>query len=291
MALDGLPRWLLISERICPSLPDAQDLQCLLDIHGAQEAELDVATRVITDQAHFSHFQEPRCKAMLVTWVYSSVKAGIKQTTHRYSADPAMFFSSLVISVLEVSPSHADLIRAVVTKYGGQWASSLTKNWFQTSFELESLQDTTPYVLFEKQDIAAPRHLLASRGLAPPFDPTQPVPVPFLPFEIMAKIFLMYRDLALEKLARYLRALLDLSQVSQRWRAIAHDTGECAMMRMVESRWRTAPPGSPLLHRVRISTQTQTSRAFASRGIVAAGASMTPLAPLFVAGCWTVSRK
>ncbi|KAJ6600461.1 hypothetical protein DFH09DRAFT_1128303 [Mycena vulgaris] len=41
---------------------------------------------------------------------------------------------------------------------------------------------------------------------------------------------------------------------------------ERAMMRMVESRWRAAPAGAPLLQRVRISTQTQPNPIFASRG-------------------------
>ncbi|KAJ7115463.1 hypothetical protein C8R44DRAFT_855432 [Mycena epipterygia] len=111
-----------VKYHICPSLPDWQQLRHILESNGAQEASnLKVATRIITEVSH-------SIKGALVTWVYSSVKAGVKQPARYYSVDPAMFFSSLVVSAIEVSPAHADLIGIITKKYGGQWKGILTDN-------------------------------------------------------------------------------------------------------------------------------------------------------------------
>ncbi|KAJ7465378.1 hypothetical protein B0H11DRAFT_2197785 [Mycena galericulata] len=170
-----------VKYHICPCLPSTQQAQLhsILGGNGAHRvSELKLATRVITDQLHFSAFQESQCKAGLVTsqWVFASIKSGVKQPSRYYSADPAMFFSSLVVSVIGITASHQDLIRTVVTKYGGQWAATLAENvthliagpisesrlpadflgivvspaWIRDSLELEYRQDTTPYVLFKR---------------------------------------------------------------------------------------------------------------------------------------------
>ncbi|KAJ7115461.1 hypothetical protein C8R44DRAFT_224034 [Mycena epipterygia] len=247
-----------VKYHICPCLPAREELRHILEINGAQEAEnLKVATRVIIDQLHFSQFQELQCTATLVTpqWVYGSVKAGVKQPAQYFSADPALFFSSLVVSVVGVSATHADLVRTITTKYGGQWEETLTENvthliadnalgarrstnlhpivlshaWFADSIRLESLQDTTSYELAERSvsersdDSAYTIHHFP--------DPAPKTvrtacsrPLPFIPFEIIAKIFLMNRDLDLDQLRGCIHVLLNLSQVCQRWREIAHDT-------------------------------------------------------------------
>ncbi|KAJ6557735.1 hypothetical protein B0H19DRAFT_120081 [Mycena capillaripes] len=120
--------------------PQQAQLRGILNSDGAHEVRAECATRIITDQAHFLTFQEAQFQASLVTpqWAFASIKAGIKQPSRYYSADPTMFCSSLVVSALGISPAHTDLIRAIVAKYGGQWEeprqtpspiSSLTSCW------------------------------------------------------------------------------------------------------------------------------------------------------------------
>ncbi|KAJ6600462.1 hypothetical protein DFH09DRAFT_1302932 [Mycena vulgaris] len=215
-----------VKYHICPCLHGLEQLRKILDSHGAQEAsELKLATRVITDETHFFHFEEPRCKAVLVTpqWVYSSVKAGIKQPAQYYSADPAMFFSSAVVSVIGFSPAYEDLVRTVVTKYGGQWAATLTED--VTHLIADTAHSTPPAHLHPIIDTSPYENAAAQQKVRRAPMERQPLPFPFIPFEIIAKIFLMCRNLALDKLSGYVEVLLNLSQVSQRWRTIAHNTG------------------------------------------------------------------
>ncbi|KAJ7642851.1 hypothetical protein B0H17DRAFT_1148747 [Mycena rosella] len=242
---------------ICSSLPGTEQarLRHDLDGNGAQHAsELKLATRVLTNRVHFSEFQGPECKAALVTpqWVYDSVNAGMKQLSKYYSADPAMLFSSLVISAVGVSATHANLIRTIVTKFGGQWTATLTKQithlivdtlldsslpinshiivvshaWFSDSLELESLQDTAQYELLRRKGTsssASAAHQLTTPSKAQIRTPTIPrESLPFLPFEILCKIHLICRDLAFDEATRYISTLLGLSQVCQRWRGITH---------------------------------------------------------------------
>ncbi|KAJ7806495.1 hypothetical protein B0H13DRAFT_2387082 [Mycena leptocephala] len=132
MAADNMPKGQMfhgIKYHICPGLPNTQqaELRSILNSDGASEvSEPKVATRIITDQAHFSAFQVPQYNAAIVTpqWVFASIDAGMKQPSRYYSADPAMFFTSMVVSVLGISPPHADLIRAIVIKYSGQWEAT-----------------------------------------------------------------------------------------------------------------------------------------------------------------------
>ncbi|KAJ7652228.1 hypothetical protein B0H17DRAFT_1338605 [Mycena rosella] len=48
--------------------------------------------------------------------------------------------------------------------------------------------------------------------------------LPFVPFEVLAKIFIAFRDIVLEKSFPSIGAFLALSQVCGRWRAISHYT-------------------------------------------------------------------
>ncbi|KAJ7237561.1 hypothetical protein B0H12DRAFT_1075549 [Mycena haematopus] len=192
----------------------------------------------------------------------------------------------------QISPAHADLIRAIVTKYGGRWEPTPTENvtyliadtvsdsipvprfistvvshkWIRDSFKSESRQDIAPsrdhfepwsekwnkspsrppypqpvsrhlpvhtpcapYVLFERSgdapSTARPSCPVAFGGKA---KSTARIPnqcqLPFLPHEIVMKIHLMCRDLALDdhKAHLYINTLLRISHVCQRWRSIAH---------------------------------------------------------------------
>ncbi|KAJ6586024.1 hypothetical protein B0H19DRAFT_429387 [Mycena capillaripes] len=250
-----------IKYHISPHLPGPQkaQLRSILNSNGAHEIGAKSATRIITDQAHFSEFQKPQCTAALVTpqWAFASNKSGVKQLSRHYSADSAMFFSSLVISVLGITPPHADLIQAIITKYGGQWAATLTEDvthliadtvldsvplpafnnavvvshkWIRDSFERESRQDIAPYVLLERNDAHSASQMSRPVGLSKA-KPTALIPdqrqLPFLPLEIIMKIHLICRDLALDEFKSfpYIHALLRISQVCQRWRAIAHCNG------------------------------------------------------------------
>ncbi|KAJ7851551.1 hypothetical protein B0H13DRAFT_2360038 [Mycena leptocephala] len=103
----------------------------LLERNGATEASTPkVATRIITDHEHFLIFQDMGCTAFMVTaeWVYSTVKAGVKRPSHHYSADPAMFISSIVVSVFGLPVANAEAIGTVITEYGGQWSPTLADN-------------------------------------------------------------------------------------------------------------------------------------------------------------------
>ncbi|KAJ7857403.1 hypothetical protein B0H13DRAFT_1902267 [Mycena leptocephala] len=266
MAVDSLSQAQIfegIKYHISLDLPSAQQVQLrsILNSNGAHEVGANSATRIITDQAHFSAFQKPQCTPAVVTpqWVFASIKSGVKQLSRHYSADPAMFFSSLVISVpgSQIAPPHADLIRAIITKYGGQWAPTTTEDvthlitdamldseplppsnpvvvshkWILDSFERQSRQDIAPYVVLKctSDTHPTPRPTRSSaRGNAKPI---VPIPdqrqLPFLPLEIVMKIHLMCRDLALDEFKSYpyIHTLLRISQVCQRWRAIAHYNG------------------------------------------------------------------
>jgi hypothetical protein len=104
MAADNMPKGQMfhgIKYHICPGLPNTQqaELRSILNSNGASEvSEPKVATRIITDQAHFSTFQVPQYNAAIVTvcirfrlsshpkltrfqpqWVFASIDAGMKQ--------------------------------------------------------------------------------------------------------------------------------------------------------------------------------------------------------------------
>ncbi|KAJ7875512.1 hypothetical protein B0H14DRAFT_3859424 [Mycena olivaceomarginata] len=182
----------------------------------------------------------------------------MKQPSRYYSADPTMFCSSMVMSVVgsQISRPHADLIRSIILKYGGQWAATPTENlthliadktfdygalppcisivvsheWVRDSFEKESSQELGPYVLFKRDgDAPSTFHRTCPAAYGRKAKATARVPdqrqLPFLPVEIVVKIHLMSRDLALDELRSYpyINTLLRISQVCQRWRTIAHD--------------------------------------------------------------------
>ncbi|KAJ7510561.1 hypothetical protein B0H11DRAFT_1029469 [Mycena galericulata] len=124
------------------------NLSRLLDDHGAKKAPtLRDASRVIIDRADYPIIKDYGCMGTMVTeeWVYSSIKSGVKRPSQYYSADPAMFFSSIVISAIDVrlflpihshyidpglciqvSAANAHFIRTEITKNGGEWIPNLT---------------------------------------------------------------------------------------------------------------------------------------------------------------------
>ncbi|KAJ7612034.1 hypothetical protein DFH06DRAFT_1371655 [Mycena polygramma] len=241
---------------ICPSLPITEQVQlrAILDSNGATATALNFATRVITQQSHFLEFRGVECTAILLTpqWVHNSLRAGRKQLAKHYSADPAMFFSSLVVSAIGVSPSHANLIETITAKYGGQWAPILTDEvthfivdssaditptnhrpcvvshaWFEDSFKRESAQNTAQYEQRRRDANSTSTHL--QRPVAEHRTQSASVaprrPLPFLPFELVTQVHIMCRDLALKELWGYITTLLGLTQVCRRWRAIAESNG------------------------------------------------------------------
>ncbi|KAJ7732467.1 hypothetical protein DFH07DRAFT_780909 [Mycena maculata] len=132
--------------------------------------------------------------------------------------------------------SHADLIRTIITKYGGQWAATPTENithliadtapvldsalpshfnpivvsyeWIRDSLEQDSRWDITPYVLRKRSSDGSSTFPRPTSSADPKAKHTALAfqhPLPFLPFEIIGKIHLI------------------VSQVCRRWQVIAHD--------------------------------------------------------------------
>ncbi|KAJ7018743.1 hypothetical protein C8F04DRAFT_1271755 [Mycena alexandri] len=100
----------------------------LLDSNGAEPAETrNLATRIIVERTRFGKCarkkKEEGLKAILVTWVYSSVKAGNKRPPQYYSPDPSMFFSSVFMSAVRLQ---AASVWTEIAKYGGQWVAAIT---------------------------------------------------------------------------------------------------------------------------------------------------------------------
>jgi hypothetical protein len=72
MAVDSSPQAQLfegIKYHLSPDLPSTHQFQLrsILNSRGAHEVRANSATRIITDQAHFSAFQKPQCTAAFVT--------------------------------------------------------------------------------------------------------------------------------------------------------------------------------------------------------------------------------
>ncbi|KAJ7078103.1 hypothetical protein C8R43DRAFT_1245307 [Mycena crocata] len=235
----------------------------LLESNGATEATLPQrATRIITDSAHFASFKEPQFIGAIVSpqWVYKSLEAGVKQPSHFYSTNPTMIFSSIVISAIGVSASMADYIHDQTIKYGGQWLPTLTSNvthliienndfdllgftptivpvrWFSDSLARQSLQ-TPSFYGFTRNAPESQSHPVASKSCESlvriiastnAANDQHPLliggPLPFVPFEILAKIFLALRDLVLDKSFPSIEKFLTVSQVCGRWRDVAHCT-------------------------------------------------------------------
>ncbi|KAJ7184965.1 hypothetical protein C8R46DRAFT_1343932, partial [Mycena filopes] len=235
-------------------------LRQLLDRHGAVESSCSLyATRLITESAHFTAVKKLKSNALIVQpeWVFSSLKTGVKRPSQYYSADPAMFLSSVVVAVAGRSP---DSLGALVLKHGGQFLPRLceevthliadanttfdlsefcpiivSSQWLLDSVAKKSLLPTAQYEFGGSQTeptttraatpSAARRFCEVLLALADsPHDVSPVVSLPFIPFEILAKIFLTLRDTLLAQYQPAMGDLLPISHVCSRWREIAHDT-------------------------------------------------------------------
>ncbi|KAJ7437245.1 hypothetical protein B0H11DRAFT_2294497 [Mycena galericulata] len=240
------------------------NLSRLLDDHGAKKAPtLRDASRVIIDRADYPIIKDYGCMGTMVTeeWVYSSIKSGVKRPSQYYSADPAMFFSSIVISATDgVSAANAHFIRTEITKNGGEWIPNLTPEvthlivqtpdfnctrsgcdpivvsfrWFLDSLARRELQPTSGQKTMNEHVVSAARRFcdaLPAKNNAgsdrcdQALVTLERVTLPFVPFDVLSEIFLEFREIVLEKPSSSMAALLRLSHVCSRWRSIAHCTG------------------------------------------------------------------
>ncbi|KAJ7767812.1 hypothetical protein B0H16DRAFT_1787454 [Mycena metata] len=197
-------------------------------------------------------------------WVYSSVKAGNKQPPQHYSPDPSMFFSSVIISAVGLSDSQAASIGAEVARRGGQWLTTLTDNvthliskteldfpasdnfypihvshrWVLESLGQGFLLPAAPFEFSPSHEHNNPFFSAARRFCQSIVSQTNAHTtvsisrrtirlrgprLPVLPFEVLSTIFIEFRDITLDSL-HPMAALLPISQVSTRWRTIAHST-------------------------------------------------------------------
>ncbi|KAJ7113325.1 hypothetical protein C8R43DRAFT_1113267 [Mycena crocata] len=228
-------------------------LRRLLNDNGATDRECLSSpeyhcTRVITDAANFASFMEPKWKAVIVNpqWVYRSHMSGFKEPSQFYSADPAMIFSSIVLSAFRVTPDIADFLRVQTTKYGGQWLPSITSNVTHVISETDDFDSiglqpiVVPLQLFSESvalhTLRFPQSAaFSSASFTSPAVATAATdqiegkparPLPYIPFEILAEIFISVRELLLEGWKLSTTSLLRLTQVCRRWRNVAHSTGE-----------------------------------------------------------------
>ncbi|KAJ6513037.1 hypothetical protein C8R45DRAFT_1206959 [Mycena sanguinolenta] len=227
--------------RIDPRSDDYDLLRFLLEHNGGKESKDPYcqATRIIVDPQHFALLEQVGCKTHNPTvvspeWVYSSVKFGAKRQAQYYSADPALFFSSAVVSV-------SGSLRDAVAKYGGKWLSTPTgdvthlivdpimiepgddplgpilvhANWAIHSVVNKIPLPSAPYEINSKPGSksrsAARRFCEAQFHLHHEEEtPTLPGgPLPLLPFEILGNIFVEFRNDALRNSS-----------------SVAHNTGE-----------------------------------------------------------------
>ncbi|KAJ7607752.1 hypothetical protein FB45DRAFT_1067774 [Roridomyces roridus] len=221
-------------------------LRRLLDEHGAKETQSfsfkAPATHIITTS---DRYMRETCQGngVIVTteWVYSSVKTGAQRPTQYYSADPALFLSSFVLSTREIASSCMPRERNQVIEYGGEW--------------LDAPADHTTHIISNKTDsvpgpvivsIKSLRASLASKGRLPhpsdcvvdgqnvsaahfychgllaqnpapivvtPTPPNRRLCLPDFPCEIVMDIFLAYQT---EALATRPVPHLDLSEMAGR---------------------------------------------------------------------------
>ncbi|KAJ7767807.1 hypothetical protein B0H16DRAFT_1882486 [Mycena metata] len=197
-------------------------------------------------------------------WVYSSVKAGDKQPPNYYSPDPSMFFSSVIISAVGLSDSQAASISAEVARRGGQWVTAITDNvthliskteldfpasnsfhplhvshrWVLECLVQGFLLPAAPFEFSPSHEHNNPFFSAARRFCQSILSQTnvhttisisrrtirlRGPRLPVLPFEMLSTIFIEFRDITLDS-SHPMAALLPISQVSGRWRTIAHST-------------------------------------------------------------------
>ncbi|KAJ7614824.1 hypothetical protein FB45DRAFT_1064483 [Roridomyces roridus] len=228
------------------------------------------ATHIVTTSDHYLR-ETSQGNGVIVTteWVYSSVKAGVQRPPQYYSADPALFLSSFVLSTREIASSCMSREREQVIDNETDSRPGLVLlsiHSLRTSLaRKECLQHPSDCVV-EGQNVSVAHfycHGLLSQNPAPIVaNPTSPKGRPCLPYfpgEILTKIFLAYQadalapqpmlpenmlyDIAvmLEGMSMevpemfrkprplrfdYMRAVLLLTHVCERWRSITHATAD-----------------------------------------------------------------
>ncbi|KAJ6513027.1 hypothetical protein C8R45DRAFT_332325 [Mycena sanguinolenta] len=198
-------------------------------------------------QSHYSH-----------SGVGIQLRQMWRQTAY-YSADPELIFSSTVVVSLT---GHCDFIRTAVTKYGGEWRPTLADDvthvigdavtdgplrpisvpfdWLIDSIVEEVLLPTASYEFQPKSGRNRSAARLFCEVLYFHHDEDEDEdesttetstvfggPIPFLPFEILGKILVEFRDNALcDTFSSLTSAVLGVSQVCRYWRDVAHGTSE-----------------------------------------------------------------
>ncbi|KAJ7615353.1 hypothetical protein FB45DRAFT_1035348 [Roridomyces roridus] len=247
--------------------PTAPALCRLLDEHGAKKAATpSKATRLIVDASQYEKpetvaaLKHWHLSGVLVTaeWVYSSIEGGVKRPFQYYSPDPKLLFSSAVVSPSDLSSP--PVLQHVVTILGGQWLDAPTAQ--TTHYISQSTSDHTnpdivtipPRSFLEfvarRERLPHPSHcvvdgrtisrahlfchtLLAQKSgsdvqtKASVASSSEFRTLPYLPYEVVAEIFLVFkRDCLATPGPSFVRSLLKLTHVCGRWRLIAHYTAE-----------------------------------------------------------------
>ncbi|KAK6984889.1 hypothetical protein R3P38DRAFT_3292251 [Favolaschia claudopus] len=238
-----------------------------LDENDAEETTKHAdATRIIVDRLHYSRYEPSRCRGIFVTpeWVYASVKCGAKRPSEYYSPDPAMFFSSIVVTAYRMCAADERFIYESVSLFGGQYTPTLTddtthlvvdptsaagsdfyhaefrpivvsSHWIRDCIANHAPLPVTDYLLLPQdasnsdaeQLCALQRfvHKFLNSGsnteYLDGYLSTTEAPFPSLPFEIMAEIFIVFRDDALDEELPCLTDMQAVSQVCRRWRDVS----------------------------------------------------------------------
>ncbi|KAJ6513029.1 hypothetical protein C8R45DRAFT_1206951 [Mycena sanguinolenta] len=257
---------------IDPPCKDRDLIRLLLKYNGGEEESHHHThpTRIIVDPQHFASFEpskfsaynRPRPIVVTPEWVYSSVTRCMWREKAYYSADPALYFSSIVILALGLSTVLTDFLRDAVTKRGGEWLPTLTDqvthlilddtpghcdlgdfrpiclsvDWVLDSLIKDVLLPSAPYEFspkFGKEIISTSPGFCEAPSLSQEkeadkseFVKTSIVsggPMPLLPFEILSRIFVEFHY---EFFDAPLFVKMRVSQVCSYWRNVAHSTRE-----------------------------------------------------------------
>ncbi|KAJ7622264.1 hypothetical protein FB45DRAFT_1061826 [Roridomyces roridus] len=199
---------------------------------------------------------------VLVTaeWVYSSIEAGVKRPSQLYSPAPVLLLSSVVMSphpVTGLSKSWSRILQPSLEMLGGEWLETPTaqtthyisesasecanpnlvivtpKSFLEIVTRRERLPHP-PHCVVDGQSVSRAHyfcHALLARtadsNLKTEAHVASVLTLPYLPYEVVAEIFLTYKQncLATPGLS-FVRSLLKLTHICGRWRLIAHYTAE-----------------------------------------------------------------
>ncbi|KAJ7622286.1 hypothetical protein FB45DRAFT_123802 [Roridomyces roridus] len=205
---------------------------------------------------------ESFASGVLVTaeWVYSSIEAGLKRPSQFYSPAPLLLLSSVVMSPhpgTHLESSWSRMLQFTVAMVGGEWLETPTAQ--TTHYLSESVSghaNTDPLIMAPKsfleiigrrERLPHPPHCIidgqnVSRAhffchalLAQKADSNvqteahiaSVLTLPYLPYEVVAEIFLTFKQDSLAKPSpSFVRSLLKLTHICGRWRLIAHYTAE-----------------------------------------------------------------